>query len=213
MKDNKIISSIKTAGVIATAAFTMASCGHKLSESEKETVKHKTDSAAMVHHEYKLATNLSELCEIKIRNFRRANKDIVKLYAKDYIAGNIKNVDMKKFMLNMINEEAFITESFSDVIESDTVSNDVSSIMRNIRKNQRWFNDLMLFLTDEYSERQFLKSEFFKVVNDARLRTIFETNTERMEKIQTSSDFAKERKAVVYQQLWNKYENEVQRKR
>ena len=213
MKDNEIISKIKTAGVVATAAFTMASCGNKLSESQTQIVKHKTDSAAYVHHEYKLATDLAELCELRINNFRRANKDIVKLYARTYIADTIKDLDTKRFMLDMIDDEVFVTQSYSNIVESDSITDNTFNKLSYIRKNQRWFYDLMLYLTDEYNERQFLKSDFFKVVDDARLKSVFERNTQRMEGIQKNFDFALERKTAVYNQLWNKYKNEVKRKR
>ncbi len=213
MKNNKIIYLLKTTGVVATAVLTMASCGHKMSESEKQTVQHKTDSAAMMHPEYKLASDLSDLCDLRIKNLHRLNKDIAKIYARRQVLDNITDTFMKKLMLDMITEESFVTQNCFAVTESDSVQDNVSDAVSFIIKNQSWFNDLMLYLTDEYNEKQFLQSDFFKVIDDEQFRNMFEHNVKKIEKIQSGADFAAERKTVVYQRLWNKYEKEVQKQR
>ncbi len=217
MKNNKIVSGIKTAGVVTTAVFTMASCGNKqLSESQLATVQHKTDSALTVHPEYRMATNLMYLRDEKVKNFHDANKCLLKIYSKEYIKQNIQDIRLRRFMLGVLGQEAVISDLFCEEVESDSVCyNGGHSVptMPYIRKNQRWFYDLMLFLSDKYTDKQLLNSEFFNVINDPRLKRKFESNIARIDSINSSVEFAVERKKIIREQTWNKYAKEVQKKR
>ena len=214
MKDNKFIYGFKTAGIAVTAMFTMASCGNKqLSETQTQIVKHKADSAAAVHHEYKMATGLIDLCEIRIGNFHQANKDLTKIYARDYILNSVQDNAVKNFMMKAIEDTTLIAVSVSGVEKFDGIPDGTLSTMRYIRHNQQWFNDLILFLGDNYNEQRLLDSEFFKVVDNPYLKTVFERNTRKIKDIQSGFDFAMERKTAIYNQLWNQYSKEVQKKR
>ena len=212
MKNSNIVSGIKTASVVLTAAFTMSSCGNKaLSEQEVQLVKHKADSAASVHPEYRIASGMLDLCEAHVERYRRGNKDVVKMHARDYIVNNIKDAAIARLMLDMLKEEVFLTESYSDTTASEDGQN--NNKLAYIRKEYRWFNDLMLYLTGQYTERQFLNSEFFKVINNPSVKKCFEKNLDHIELIEGDIEFVSGRKTYIYKQLTDKYTKEVQKQR
>lgn len=214
MKNNRFVYGLKTAGVVFTTAFTMVSCGNKqLSEAENQIVKHKVDSAAAEHYEYKMATGLLDLCDIKIQNIRKANKSLIKIYARDYIVNNVEDKAVKNFMVNAIEDKILISAYVAGVEKSDSISSGKLSTMRYICHNQKWFNDLVLFLNGNYDEQQLLDSGFFKVINTAGLERRFESNKTRADDIKRSASFARERKTIIYNQLWDQYSKEVKRKR
>ena len=64
-----------------------------------------------------------------------------------------------------------------------------------------------------YTEEQFLKSEFFNVINDMTLRKNFERNTQHIEDLQKAENFATNRKEIIYGDLWNQYAKEVKKQR
>ena len=125
-------------------------------------------------------------------DYRRANKDMLKLAVNKYVRSNIYDATLLRFMLNSVQYEN-VNMGFGN--SSDWVSEyceDVESVsavdeqMVIIRRDYRWFNDLMLYLNDKYSERQLLKSEFFRTVNDKALLQNFTKNTEIIEKLTNS---------------------------
>ena len=212
MKDNKIISNIKTAGVVATAAFTMMSCG-RLSEAETQIVQHKTDSAAKEHIEYRMASNVLDICESRIKGYRDANKTLVKMYSRDYIQHNEKDFAARNFMISALEDTALMLSTNSDSCTSDSIEAGQINSMRYIRRTQRWFNDVLLYLSDKYTEEQFLKSEFFNVINDMTLRKNFERNMKHIEEMHKAEKFAINRKEIIYGDLWNQYAKEVKKQR
>lgn len=218
MKSEKIISGIKTAGVVLTAALTMNSCGSKqLSEKEQQTVQHKTDSAAYVHPEYRMAAGLIELGETKIKSFRDANKTLLKMGVKDFIRNNVKDAEMARFMCRAIDDEKFVFSSNSGIDSDSTWTEDANinslSTMRRIRCQQRWYNDLLLYLSDKYTEQQLLKSNFFKVINNKDLQKSFEYNTQQIENIKSCMEFPLQREKTIRAELWNKYASEAVKQR
>ncbi len=218
MKSEKIISGIKTAGVVLTAALTMNSCGpRQLSEKEQQTVQHKTDSAVYVHPEYRMAVGLVELGETKIKSFRDANKALLKMGAKDFIRTGVKDAKMARFMYRAIEDEKFVFSSNSGIDSDDGFAENVDintlSMMQRIRREQRWYNDLLLYLSDKYTEQQLLKSNFFKVINNKDLKKSFEYNTQQIEYLQSCMEFPLQREKIIRDELWNKYASEAVKQR
>ena len=214
MTQNRFISGIKTAGVVVTAALTMSSCGNKaLSEQEAQIVKHKTDSAANVHPEYRTATSVLSLCEYKVENYRKANKDLLMIYARDYIKNNIQDAALARFMIKTIEDRDLLISLDSCNSENDDFDSGMASALKYIRENQRWYNDLLLYLSDKYNEKQLLNSEFFKVIADDKLKNKFKRNMKQIEAIQPHIEFASGRKDIIYNQLTDKYTKQVQKQR
>jgi hypothetical protein len=214
MKNNKIVSDVKKAGVVATAVLTLNACGHKQSsESQTQTAYHKADSALTVHPEYRIASALIDLCETRINEYRNANKNLVKSYSRDYIKQNLTDAALAKFMLNAINNDSVLFELDDDDYENDTISVDTLNTMPYIRRTQRWFNDMMLYLKDKYTEQQLLNSDFFKVINSPELQRQFKYNTSKMEQLRSSMEFPLERKKTIKTEVFNKYVKETKRQR
>jgi len=72
---------------------------------------------------------------------------------------------------------------------------------------------VLLYLSDKYTEEQFLKSEFFNVINDMTLRKNFERNMKHIEEMHKAEKFAINRKEIIYGDLWNQYAKEVKKQR
>lgn len=214
MKKEKIVSGIKNAAVVATAVFTMNSCGNKqLSEGQLQMAQHKTDSALSVHPEYTIANATIELCEMKIAEYRNANKGIVRNYARDYIKKNIKDAALARFMLGAMNDDTLLFAPDNDGDESDTIPVNTLTTMRYVRRTQRWFNDMILYLNGRYTEQQLLKSDFFNVINSAELKRKFEYNTKQIEYVNSCMEFPLSRKNAIQTEVFNKCQKEVKRQR
>jgi len=122
--------------------------------------------------------------------YQRANRDIVKRCAKKYIRAHIMERNLFKFMMGSIKYEHM------DFLMSDNVAYDLSEyeeseyitdvFSANIRKNQRWFNDLMLYLSGKYTDGQLLNADFFRVINNKRARAMF---IENMRNIDTLTNY------------------------
>ncbi len=216
MKKENIISDIKTAGVVATASLTLASCNPKpLSESQLQMVQHKTDSAANTNNEYRIARTLTFLVDDRIEQYRNANMNMVKKYSMSYIKRDIKDATLRKYMIDaMLNEKSYDIEMADNIEYSDSADTEnVSQTMQYIRNNQRWFNDLMLYLNGKYTDRQLLNSEFFKIIKDYELKRRFEYNTVRIEELTKNTTFLSQRQDSIRGKIYDKYVREAQRKR
>ena len=157
MKKENVISDIKTAGVVAAASLTLASCNPKpLSESQLQIVEHKTDSAANANNEYRIAKTLNVLFDDRIEQYRNANMGLVKKYSMSYIKRDIKDAALRKYMIDAILNKNSYDIEMADNVEYDNSADteNVSQTMQYIRNNQRWFNDLMLYLNGKYTDRQ-----------------------------------------------------------
>ena len=119
--------------------------------------------------------------------YRRANHDIVKRCAKKYIRAHIMERNLFKFMMTSIKYEHM------DFLVSDNVAYDLSEyeeseyitdvFSANIQKNQRWFNDLMLYLSGKYTDGQLLNADFFRVINNKRARAMFIENMRHIDSL------------------------------
>lgn len=221
MKKEKVISDVKTgvAVTFAAASLSLNSCrttAKQLTPEQLQTIEHRTDSAQKKHHEYTMADGLYDLCESRIKEFREANKTLVKRYSRAYIDKYIQSPQMRQIMLKTMNNEFFVPMYDDYVEESDfgacDIESDNTKVMRGIRNEQRWYYDLLLYLSDKYTDRQLLNSEFFKIINNPALKRQFEYNTRRIEEIKPGMDFAVQRKAEIHKELVCKYTNEEKQK-
>ena len=214
MKNNKIISEVKKAGLVATAVLTMNSCGNKqLSESQLQIAQQKADSALKMNSEYIMSLSTIDWLNLKINAYRTSNKNFVRIYVRDYVKYDMHNSVLSKFMLCMIDDKDVFLYLYNDSITNDTVSVNLLGGISNICRNEKWFNDMMLYFTDKYDERQFLNSEFFKVVNNPELRKKFERNTRHIEELQKYMEFPSQRKDIIHAEVYDRYINEEKRQR
>ena len=216
MKKENIISDIKTAAVVATAAMTLSGCGHKeLSESQLQMVQHKTDSAVNANNEYRIARTLTFLVDDRIEQYRNANMNMVKKYSMSYIKRDIKDATLRKYMIDAIlNKNSYDIEMADNIEYNDSADTEnVSQTMQYIRNNQRWFNDLMLYLNGKYTDRQLLNSEFFKIIKNDELKRRFEYNTGKIEELTKNTTFLSQRQDTIRGKIYDKYVREAQRKR
>lgn len=214
MKNNKIVSEVKKAGLVATAVLTMNSCGNKqLSESQLQIAQQKADSALKMNSEYIMASSTVDWLDLKINAYRTCNKNFVRIYARDYVKYDMHNSVLSKFMLCMIDDKDVFLYLYNDSTANDTVSVNLLGGISQVCRNEKWFNDMMLYFTDKYDERQFLNSEFFKVVNNKELRRKFEFNTRHIEDLQKYMEFPLERKNILRTEMYNRYAKEAQKQR
>ena len=207
MKKETAISDIKTAVVVGGAVLTMNACQRPLSDAQIQNINHKTDSAVKVDANYRLADNFGSYSSKKIEGYRKNNKELVKKYATRYIEKERIEAELRKFMLNSIKYETMALdiansedsdEEYSDIGERKTYVND-------IRRNQRWFNDLMLYLSGKYNDRQLLNSEFFRVIKDKNLRDNFERNTKQIEYFNGVIETTSKNKERIYNKYLQEY--------
>ena len=217
MTKEKIISGIKKAGVIATAVVTLGACEQKRNTNDAQVALYKTDSVANARPEYKNMANAVELYEEQIQTYKDANKSMLKHYAKDHIKKIIQPGQMRKLLLAGLEEQMFLEVTCLDFDESLSESADFNpSYVRQVRffrRNQRWYNDLVMYLLGNYNEKQLLKSDFFKVIKDQEIKKAFLYNTKQIEKLESVAKIASERQNKIYEDLWCQNSNGNQRTR
>lgn len=219
MKKEDIVSKAKVAGVAAVATLTLASCKKKEAVTPESvlTTEYKADSAANTCIAYTTTGRTIDVCNKKIQEYKDANKDMLKSYSKDYIKKNIKHVPLRNFLVMAIEKPSLMEVSDFDVDESAYAVTDVDTFsvnkMRLFRRNHRWYNDLVLYLTDKYNEKQLLNGDFFKTINNAKLKQRFEDNVNQIEHLKSVAGIAERRREIIYNDFRKIYSNENQRKR
>lgn len=213
IKKENIINNIKTAGIVAGLSLTLNACHEKaLTQQQMDVVTQKTDSAVNKHHEYRFVKMGAEFSGVKANKFHEKNRALVKDYSKSYIKNNITKSDLRKMMLKSLYGEEFVSDE-NEFIEfyADSVSDTKHINAHYIRRNERWFYDLIMYLNNNYSDRQLLNSEFFKIVKNKKLKCEFEFNTNEIEKMHRYSENMSKRGDVIYNQIRDKYVNEVKK--
>ena len=219
MKKEDIVSKAKVAGVAAVATLTLASCKKKEAVTPESvlTTEYKVDSMANACPAYTITNQAIDAYNKKIQEYKDANKDMLKSYSKDYIKQNIKNSQLRNFLVVAMERPVLMEVSDFDVDESVYTVADVDTScvnkMRFFRRNHRWYNDLVLYLTDKYNERQLLKGDFFKTINNAEMKQRFEYNTNQIEYLKSVAIIAEKRRDIIYNDFRKIYSNENQRKR
>ncbi|MBO7053426.1 MAG: hypothetical protein J6W27_03270 [Alphaproteobacteria bacterium] len=154
---------------------------------------HKQENSNNVHTQIpSLSKSFRDVLSDTYTDYRRANKEMLKQAVDKYVRVNVRDAKLLKFMLNSVKYENVNMgfENSSDWVgeynedgESYSAENEQMTM---IRRDYRWFNDLMLYLNDKYSERQLLKTEFFKTMNNRKLMQDFTKNTEIIESLSCS---------------------------
>ena len=154
---------------------------------------HKQENSNNVHTQIpSLSKSFRDVLSDTYTDYRRANTKMLKQAVDKYVRVNVRDAKLLKFMLNSVKYENVNMgfENSSDWVgeynedgESYSAENEQMTM---IRRDYRWFNDLMLYLNDKYSERQLLKTEFFKTMNNRKLMQDFTKNTEIIESLSCS---------------------------
>lgn len=154
---------------------------------------HKQENSNNVHLQIpSLSKSFRDVLSDTYTDYRRANKEMLKQAVDKYVRGNIRDAKLLKFMLNSVKYENVNmgfenstdwVDEYNEDGESYSAENEQMTM---IRRDYRWFNDLMLYLNDKYSERQLLKTEFFKTMNNRKLMQDFTKNTEIIESLSCS---------------------------
>lgn len=220
MKKETIVNDIKTAGVVVTATMTMSACNNikdkPLNESEKVVALQKTDSIARQNPCYTLSQSVIDVCNNRIMVYQQRNKNIVKRGAKQHIHQQISDSKRRSLLMNIVNNES-ITGGFElddngyYMIDDNNADERVNAEF--IRENYRWINDLLLYLNNTYTDRQLLKTEFFKVLNNKRMEKDFIANTEQIEALKTTLDTATKQGMTIYEEAWNKSVADIKKSR
>lgn len=154
---------------------------------------HKQESFNNVHPQIpSLSKSFRDVLSDTYTDYRRANKEMLKQAVDKYVRVNVRDAKLLKFMLNSVKYENVnmgfenSTDWVGEYNEDGESYSAENEQMTMIRRDYRWFNDLMLYLNDKYSERQLLKTEFFKTMNNRKLMQDFTKNTEIIESLSCS---------------------------
>ena len=189
-----------------------ASCGPKQSSDYAvQDAIYKTDSAANATPAYKNTTSAIKLYEARIQKHKDTNKNILKYYAKNYIRQTIKDADLQTILLSGMDRQFLMEVSCLDMDESACQMTDLNSHrvtqMRFFRRNQDWYNALIMYLLDRYDEAELLNSGFFNVVGNAALKKTFLYNSGQIARLSIASANASDRANHIYNNLWLQYSN------
>ncbi|MCQ2571722.1 MAG: hypothetical protein MJ165_01855 [Alphaproteobacteria bacterium] len=154
---------------------------------------HKQENSNNVHLQIpSLSKSFRDVLSDTYTDYRRANKEMLKQAVDKYVRVNVRDAKLLKFMLNSVKYENVnmgfenSTDWVGEYNEDGESCSAENEQMTMIRRDYRWFNDLMLYLNDKYSERQLLKTEFFKTMNNRKLMQDFTKNTEIIESLSCS---------------------------
>lgn len=210
MKSMKLKNILKTTGLVAGLSWTLTACngakGKQLSDKEKQSIIMRVDSALQDNSEYRLSQTVLNYGLEELDKLSAANKRLAICAAKHYVQKNIKDAKLRNFMLNVLSLKKGVYDRLEDVNVSDLSLADV-------RKDNRWFNDLIMFLHNNYTNEQFLKSEFFTVINNDVAYKNFTRNTEKIVMFEALVRNSSDQGASIYGKTWQKYEAEYRKQK
>lgn len=216
-KSEQIINDLKTVGVVAGLSFTMSACNttdkpDTVSQDYTE-ISRKTDSVLQSNSAYNLSLTIQDFSRKRICELQNANKTIIRNCAQKYVRRHITDNDLYVFMLKKLQNEYVALNSgdeYDDVCEYGDA--DLSrQYMSKIRRNHRWFNDAMLYLSGKYDDAQFLKTDFFEKMNDKKSLIAFENNLKDIQRYQ-ELDRAKNAHIIsLYDNTYNKVATEYKK--
>ena len=214
-KIDNVFHKVKTAGAVAGLALTLNSCSNikkdNLNSEDCSRISLRTDSVLQTMPMYRLSTSIDEFIQRKLPEYHELNKDLVREYAMRYVARNIKDIDLRMFMTDLLQKE-YLYEYVADAEESgDYEYQSYKAFQRIIRNDYRWFNDVMLYLTNQYTDDQFLKTDFFKIIKDERAYQIFKQNAEYTKNLQNLSRTANNHLVKMYDDVWEQQKEEYKK--
>jgi len=162
-----------------------------------------------------LFPRIMSIVDGSVIQYKAENHDIVKKCAKAYIHKNISERGLLRFMLSSFKYEHmdfmladYVSYDLSEYEESEYITDVYSS---KIRENQRWFNDLMLYLNGKYTDGQLLNSDFFRVIQNKHAQQMFIANTQRIDLLTQYKAKATQQKVGEAKSTIEKFANENQR--
>jgi len=172
-------------------------CDKELSRAEVDMLVQKTDSITKQDSDYQLSQSVSVLSEQKLRKFRNENKAIAVYCAKNFIEKNVSDGVVRETMFD---------ELYSN-LDSCSLDNDIEEHydkMLDIYSQNGWFNDLMLYLCDVYTDAQFMKSRFFSNIKDSSAYKRFLYNTEKIAIYGNTLNTASKQRSKIYTRTLNR---------
>ena len=195
--NKKILKVSKITTLLFMLVWLLTACEKELSQEEKNAIIYNVEILAQNNDAYKLSENVLDLCAHQAEIFRRANKSIVLRNAKLFIESNVSDSVSKKKMLSELSAYTNIYCTPKDRKDGFLLNTS------DVRKNNKWFNDLIMYLNDVYTDSQFLTSEFFYVIQDVSLREQFISNAEKIANYNHVAGIAKTQKSKVYNKIMN----------
>ena len=217
-KIDNILHGVKTATLIAGLSLTMNSCSDadKAAEKQKETmvVSRKTDSILAQNPMYRLSCSINEISRMYLAEYKRENKDLVRVNAIRYLPKVVNDAEIRNMMLKILQQD-FSADLYCDVAEIyENVCVD-EKVKCDIRTNYRWFNNVLLYLCGKYTEDQFLKTDFFKLINNERAYNTFKNNAESIKTFSEILKASDKQMNSLHDKAWNQsvqeYRKEKQR--
>lgn len=209
---DKIIHDIKTAGFIVGTSLTLSACNWSgKSESGQQDyfeVSRKTDSVLQKDSMFSFSLSVHDFSTREINKCHDMNIQIVKDCTEKYVRRNISDKSLYNFMLLTLQNDAYVLSCTGDYEDNcDNQTPDIKYISK-IRRNYRWFNDVMMYLSGQYDDAQFLKTGFFKLIDDKRALKAFNDNLKSIQDCQNMAKISNSRLVSKHTQIWDKYVEE-----
>ena len=207
-KSYKVVNDLKTTSLVMGLSLTLSSCDFNKSGSDDHNyteISHKTDSVLQKNLEYNLALRTQDSLRKRITQLQEANKTIVRNCAKKYLRRHITDNDLYVFMLKKLQNEyvSLNSDNYDDVYEYGDVDLG-TQYMSTIRRNHRWFNNVMLYLSGKYDDAQFLKTDFFEKIKDEKSLIAFENNLKEIQRYQKLDRAKNEHIISLHDNTYNK---------
>lgn len=201
MKKTKLKNILKTTGLVAGLSWTLSSCNNTkqktLSDNEKQLIVNRVDSILNNNSQYRLSQKILNFGNEEYDSLRALNREIAINCAKQYIKNNIIDANLRGFMLKILESQNAVYDD-----SEDTEYSEIS--LPSVRKNNRWFNDLIMYLRNNYTDEQFLNSEFFKVINNDVAYKKFAYNTNKVSVFENVIANSSKQTSDIYGKTWEK---------
>ena len=102
------------------------------------------------------------------------------------------------------------SDNYDDVYEYGDVDLG-TQYMSIIRRNHRWFNNVMLYLSGKYDDAQFLKTDFFEKIKDEKSLIAFENNVKEIQRYQKLDRAKNEHIISLHDNTYNKVATEYKK--
>lgn len=204
-RNTNFFTKIKIASMFFILLWVGSACEKDLSHAEKDMLIRKTDSVVNLEISYQLSQNAYDLGSQRLKAFRDANKMIAIRSAMDFIEKNISDGVSRELMFDELYSS--LDSCYVDYDEERCVK------ISDIYSENRWFNDLMLYLTGVYTDAQFLNSVFFSVIKDSAVHAKFIYNTEKMVVYNNVSNVASKQRSKIYTRTFNQCVSEYKQRK
>jgi len=191
------------AGLLSTIAVICAMCkpnGKTLTVEDKAKIYQMVKDSLDKDLQYGLNKKFTDIAIQQQNNYHQINVSLCKKTAQWYIAKNITNKDLKRFMLQALMNDHFMFNTENDETDTTEYYN-----YNTISNNYRWFVELVDYLQGKYSDIEFIKSDFFKVMNDTWLTDCFTKNAEKIDSSKKIANDLSVRDNIYYENVYNHF--------